>query len=171
MEKWLSVPGYEGFYEASSLGRVRSLDQQRGHRMCRGRILKPRPHPSGYSQVRLYIDRIARDHSIHVLICSAFHGPRPAGKEAAHSDGVKSNCRASNLSWKTPKENAEDKRRHGTVVRGEHHGRSKLTPIQVAEIIRSEGKQAEVAIRHGISQPHVHRIRRGQRWSHLPSVG
>lgn len=102
-ENWKTVTGYEGFYEVSSFGRVRSL--QRG-----GRILKPRS-ADRYEHVAL----LGKEKSVHGLVLEAFVGCRPKGMYGLHGDDNTRNNRLSNLRWGTPKENQEQ--RHSSVKR------------------------------------------------------
>jgi hypothetical protein len=106
-EIWRPARGYEGAYEVSDQGRVRSLpgDPSRGRRG--GKILKA-------SGRYLAIDLFGTRKGVHVLVAEAFHGPRPIGYEVRHLNGNAHDNRASNLAWGTPAENAQDKRLHGT---------------------------------------------------------
>lgn len=111
-EMWAPVPGYEGLYEVSSLGRVRSLDRVveiRGLnllRPLRGRVLKPKYTPCGYLQVALSAENKQRYAYIHTLVCEAFIGPRPSkGHQVDHINADRTDNRLSNLRWVTVKEN------------------------------------------------------------------
>lgn len=142
-EVWKPIPGYEGLYEASSLGRVRSCDretEQTGNggstfvRLYKGRVLRPSTH-GRYHQVTLAAGGKVRTYNLHALICEAFHGPRPTpAHEAAHWDGNVENNASCNLRWATKLENAQDKQRHGTMQRGENHAHAVLGERQVIEI-------------------------------------
>lgn len=113
-EEWRPIPGYEGIYEVSDRGRVRSLDRTSSHgRRLRGQILKPVVR-SGYLGVGLHASGVSRIHSAHRLVLSAFVGPAPADMEARHLDGDRSNNTASNLAWGTSQQNIRDQLRHGT---------------------------------------------------------
>lgn len=121
-EEWRAVTGYEGLYEVSDLGRVRSLDRyvQRNGGCASGRpmrlkgiILKPRPMKSGHLQVNLGKNGISRNELIHQLVLIAFVGPRPKGMEGCHEDGDPSNNNLDNLRWDTRSGNNLDKVRHG----------------------------------------------------------
>lgn len=83
-------------------------------RIMKGRYLKP----MNYLQITITSNRSPTGKQLkvyaHDLVCTAFHGPRPEGKEVAHEDGDPLNNRADNLSWKTHAENQLDIRRHGT---------------------------------------------------------
>jgi len=157
LEEWRPVAGWEGFYEVSSLGRVRRLDTIVGHSVPggvsrrSGRILRQGKNHGGYHRVTLCRNNIPSSHAVAPLVCIAFHGPNPGGKEVAHNNGRKDDNRAVNLAWKTHAENEADKRLHGTLAvgvrngqhtrpgrtaRGEAHGCAKLTSEQVATIRR-----------------------------------
>lgn len=115
LEHWRAVPGYEGSYEVSDLGRVRSLDRitDRGRRW-RGRMMTTCPLPNGYLIVTLWRDGCQRSPLVHRLVLAAFVGPAPDDTEALHGDGDRTNNRLVNLSWGTHSENAQDQLAHGT---------------------------------------------------------
>jgi hypothetical protein len=115
LERWRPIPGYEGSYEVSDLGSVRSLDRitDRG-RKWRGRTLAPAVMPRGYLIVTLWRDGKQRSALVHRLVLSAFVGPAPDGTEALHGDGDPANNMLSNLSWGTHAENQADQVAHGT---------------------------------------------------------
>lgn len=114
---WLPVPGWEGYYEASSLGEVRSVDRtipyRRGTRLLIGRTLRPSCNPKGYRIVVLARDGKRVAYPVHRIIAEAFLGPLPAGLQTCHNDGDKSNNAATNLRYDTPSANELDKVRHG----------------------------------------------------------
>lgn len=115
MESWLSVPGYEGFYEVSDFGRVRSLPRKTRNG-CPGRILKP-GLSSGHLTVALSIDRQKKSFLVHRLVVLAFIGPPPSPEyEVCHNDGDPLNNTLDNLRWGTRSDNLLDSVRHGTHV-------------------------------------------------------
>jgi hypothetical protein len=85
-EVWRPVPDWEGLYEASSLGNVRSLPRQRNGRTYAGRLLKPTLNPR-YLVVGISDATTGRRKStpVHVLVAAAFLGPRPKGGVTARS--------------------------------------------------------------------------------------
>ena len=93
----------------------------------------------------------------HVIVCEAWHGPRPSGMQAAHGNGVRTDNRPGNLSWKPPPGNQADKLRHGT------HGR-RLTREQVAAIRASGESRAALAVRYGVSPGTISHVRTGYTW-------
>ena len=112
MEEWKPVPGYEGHYEVSSEGRVRSLrrelysDRWAGYRTISERIMKPTPGGTiGYLAVTLRLNRQPKTHTVHTLVAAAFLGPRPEGMDVMHADDDPQNNRLENLSYGTRSEN------------------------------------------------------------------
>jgi hypothetical protein len=129
IEEWRSVVGFEGSYEVSNLGRVRSLDRvvtfqkyhARGRRVVdvtarlKGKLLRSASNLSGHRFVVLTGQRI---HSVHTLVLNAFTGPSPDGMECCHNDGDPSNNVHSNLRWDTRSNNIKDDFRSGVRKRG-----------------------------------------------------
>jgi len=113
-ERWLPVPGYEGSYEVSSLGRVRSLDRiSASGRPCKGIVLSQMEAHGGYRQVNLH--RAGQTtHLVHRLVMLAFVGPAPEGMEVRHRNGDPADSTLANLAWGTHLENMRDQREHGT---------------------------------------------------------
>lgn len=113
-EEWRAIPGYEGRYEASSHGRVRSLTRRDGRGVLHeGIIRKLQVDEKGYRRVTLHRNG-RRGLLVHQLVCMTFHGPRLAKMEVRHIDGNNKNNFASNLAWGTASENQFDKVIHGT---------------------------------------------------------
>lgn len=119
-EQWLPVVGWEGFYEVSDHGQVRSVDRviehphTRTRKIC-GRVLVPFEHQdSGYQQVSLCRGGQQFDVLIHRLVLEAFVGPCPPGQEGCHYNDVGSDNRLGNLRWDTPSANKRDSVRNGT---------------------------------------------------------
>jgi hypothetical protein len=110
VESWRPIPGYEGSYEASDLGRIRSLPR----RTTRGGILRGSTHQFGYRVVHLSHFGVKQREGVHVLVARTFLGPRPEGQEVRHRDGNPSNNQVSNLRYGTRSENASDAVEHGT---------------------------------------------------------
>ena len=99
MDKWKAIAGYEGLYEVSDLGRVKSL------KYGKERILKPRKHTNGYLHVCLYKDGKVEQPKIHRLVADAFI-PNPNNLETVnHKDEVKTNNTVTNLEWMSIKDN------------------------------------------------------------------
>ena len=128
-EEWREIPGFPG-YKASSEGRIMG---KRG-KITSGTISTG----TGYPVICLMVDGKQKTITVHHLVCTAFHGSRPLGKEVAHADGSRINNQSENLRWATRKENHADALRHGThtglIVKGERNGHAILTERDVKEI-------------------------------------
>lgn len=96
-EEWRDVVGYEGLYQVSSLGRVKSLP--RIH--CRGTILVQRPNVHGYPMASLYKNGEQSLKSVHRLVATAFLDNSEGLPEVNHKDECKTNNAVSNLEWCT----------------------------------------------------------------------
>ncbi len=119
-EEWRPVIGYEGRYEVSSLGRVRSLsrtvEHKDGTRSRRaGRILSPGHRSNGYLHVNLYYGhKRSKSIYVHTLVLEAFVGPRPSPEMVArHLDDNSTRNHVDNLAWGSESENQYDKVRNG----------------------------------------------------------
>lgn len=173
-EIWKPVTGYEGLYEVSDHGRVRSLDRRdRMGRFYKGRVLRPRRLKHGYLRVNLCFNGSSEARYVHRLVLEAFVGPCPEGMQACHfPDRDPANNRRSNLRWDAVKANGEDRVRHGTAhrPRGERCGRAKLTEEIALSMfrMREEGRTLrEIAQACGTGIRNVQRILSGERWPHL----
>lgn len=173
-EEWRWIPEFEGLYQVSSLGRVRSVDRKvpckrRGTLAVRGRVLRARGSISNpYPGVWLCAGRNRRRFAtVHTLAMEAFVGPRPDGQEVRHLDGNPRNNRLDNLAYGTSAENKADAERHGSLAHGERSGQSKLTAEQVEQIrarLADGESQESVASDYGVTQSHVSRIHRRVNW-------
>lgn len=169
-ESWLPVVGYEGLYEVSDLGQVRSLDRTdcRG-KSCTGVLLVPMSW-GDYLWVRLSRNGRRQARHVHRLVLEAFIGPCPEGMEACHGPGGSLDNSLANLRWDTHAANMEDQRQHGTKALGEGHGNAKLTDVEVDEIRRRVAageSQRAVAADLGVHNTLVSFIVRRVYWKHV----
>lgn len=114
-EQWRDVVGWEGLYEVSNMGKVRSIDRTiEDGRRYKGRELKP-----WFNEGRARVTLPGKTKvKIHRLVCEAFNGPPPEGKMfALHRNGNSLDNRAENLYWGDFKDNVADALRHGTHAR------------------------------------------------------
>ena len=183
-EIWKSIPGIE-YYEASSLGRIRSLDRyvevnprdRKSYRLfMRGKILKQvERKQDGRLVVSIHQCGDFASMSVSILVCMAFHGER-RGRYALHKNDVCSDNRAENLYWGDAKANAEDAITNGgrfaasIKISGERHGGSKLTEQDVFEIrkMSADGVAGlRIAKMKGVSRANVSMIINRKIWDHI----
>jgi hypothetical protein len=169
IQAWKPVPGYEGLYEVSDLGRVRSVARQLnidvvgrgGRRSVRERILVQK-FDGHYCSVSLSRDGQYKNFLVHRLVLAAFVGPCPQGMEGRHfPDRHTKNNALSNLSWGTPSQNQADRIVHGTDDIGKPK-RRRLAPDTEADIraVYRSGRttQRDLAERYGVSLCRINHI-------------
>jgi hypothetical protein len=136
-EEWRPIPGFEGKYEISNKGRIKSLDRivYRNHRCGRviafrwkGRIMASVYH-KGYCVNKLGSDK--RLLGVHQMVAWAFIGPCPEGMVVNHIDGNKHNNRPENLEYVTPRENTLHQYRIGLLDNsGENNPNSRTSKLK-----------------------------------------
>jgi hypothetical protein len=176
IEFWRAIPGYGGYYEASSLGAVRVIPRV---------IIKPNPttgkprenhyagrnlclflNTDGYLRVTLGVEGKTFSRGVHVLVAAAFHGERPPGLIVCHNNGVKTDNRPENLRYDTYAGNNEDRRKHGTLPVGEKHGCAKLKQADIDRIRHESMHYLDIHREFGISRSQAFRIYKNQSWAH-----
>lgn len=109
-EIWKDIEGFEGLYQVSNLGNVKSLCWNHTRR---SKLLNPYSHGGGYKRVHLFKDHQHYKVFVHRLVAEAFL-PNPENKPVVnHKDGNKSNNHVKNLEWATIKENTHHAIKHG----------------------------------------------------------
>lgn len=163
-EEWKVVSGYDGRYEVSNLGRIRSYSNARWGNKAEAKIMKVKQIPVGYLQVNLYKPHgggKADSGLIHRLVAEAFI-PNPAKLPVVnHKDGNKTNNCADNLEWVTASENSFHAVRTGLKKPSQHQKEvvSKMQSIPVVMFsldgrkiaVFESGKQAALAVGADIS--------------------
>lgn len=168
-EQWRAVGGYEGIYEVSDCGHVRSLDREVEHgrygtQRLKGQELSPGDNGHGYLAVYLHRHGRGQKARVHRLVLQAFAGEQPSkNMECNHLDGDKANNQIDNLEWVTKGENL----RHA-YDNGLRPNRAKLTP-ELAKMLRqiyATGTltQSQVGLMFGIVSNTVSKIVRGETW-------
>lgn len=164
MEDWRAIPGWEGFYEVSNTGRVRSVARTIPFADGRFRFYPSKTratHPDGFGYLKVTLKRKGVDQRVlvHQAVAAAWIGPRPPGLEVCHGDGDKINNRLENLRYDTRAANYADAVRHGTTARPR-----KFPEQDIVEVRSLQGiPLADVAEAYGISKTHVCNIQRGNR--------
>lgn len=185
-EIWHAIPDYEGFYEASSLGRIRSLDRVvHDHagkpRRRNGQILRQFTQNARYLVVSLRRDGRKHDFLVHRVVLAAFAGPCPPGMECCHNDGNRMNNRVENLRWDTRKANHFDKRAHGTAQRSTHcpRGHALVEPNLVLSALKNDARECLACSRGAAfirnaerdGRPHGTLAQESDRYHHLVIEG
>lgn len=173
-ENWKSVPGYEGRYEVSDLGRVRSIAWFRevrnkwgsvNMRSTQGRSIKALVGHQGRFFVGLCLNGHTVRHTVSSLVMLSFAGARPAGLCVLHTDGDNKNNKLQNLRYGTHKENSADARRHGTLMLGERHWGTRLTVDDILLIRRSADTGVCLAAMYGVTPAAISLIRTRKNWA------
>lgn len=143
-EEWRPVNGFDGKYEVSNYGRVRSIDHEVkslvGYRTVKGRILKQRVE-HGYCRVQLSISKYEHTHKqVHRLVAEEFV-PNPDNKpEVNHIDGCKTNNFAENLEWVTSSENSVHAIENGLQRPKTDEELQKMWDASSKPVIRDDGE-------------------------------
>ncbi|MBZ4580992.1 NUMOD4 motif-containing HNH endonuclease [Mycobacterium avium] len=116
---WKPIPGYEGLYEVSDEGEVRSLERvvehgYSGTKTIPARVMRQKIDKGGYRRVGLRRDGKQRWLGVHRLVLAAFVGECPEGQEVCHGNGNRADNRLENLRYGTRSENMLDQIAHGT---------------------------------------------------------
>ena len=164
IEQWRTIKGFEGRYEISNLGRVRSLPRLVPHprgskKQFKGKIISLHPTSNGYLSAALYVDGTTRRNmNVQRMVAEAFI-PNPDNlPEVEHKDKNRANNRVDNLKWIT---------RLGNVCRGEEHPMHKLTAEQVRYIRTQLAAGAYVSDLAGlfdVSRTAVYAIKNNKKW-------
>lgn len=120
-EVWAPVAGYEGLYEVSTQGRVRSLEREETSsnrwgpfvRKRNAKVLRERVTPTGYIQVQLYTGGKGKFLLVHRIVATTFLPLDQERPHVNHKDGVKANNAVDNLEWATQSENMKHARASG----------------------------------------------------------
>jgi len=158
MENWLNVVDFEGIYEVSNFGNIRSSKNKQ--------LKKITIDSNGRPYLGLWKNNKQKIVRPHKLVLEAFVGKAPQGMECCHNDGNQQNNRLENLRWDTPKNNHADKLKHGTSNTGERCNWAKLTKAKVISIRADIRTQKEIATEYGVQQSQISRIKNGVRWIH-----
>ena len=160
IEEWRDVVGYEGLYEVSSIGRVRTVERsnvvdssEKGTsytciRPVKARLKKQSDNSNGYPRVSLWRNGSYKYHFVHRLVADAFVNGKRDGLVVDHVDGDRHNNRADNLRWCTQSENLNDARKRGTL---KYYPMPKETRERVSRemskpVLRSDGVRFQSAL-------------------------
>jgi len=166
-EIWMPIKGYEGRYEVSHFGRVRSSFVRNG---IIGRII--RTYDSGIRLSVTLWDGKHSQHKVHHLVLKAFNCDKPDGMECCHNDGDHTNNYIGNLRWDTKASNMQDAIKFGTFNRafGENSGKAKLKDrdvIKIKELLKRGLYSTEIAKIYNVDNMTIYSIKNGKTWKHI----
>jgi hypothetical protein len=181
-EIWKDIDSYEGIYQVSNLGNVRSLDREvteerhpmTGNpwvRKLKGKNLVKSKSGGGYLQVTLN----GKNQYVHRLVALAFLENPNGLPEVNHEDGDKTNCREDNLVWCTRKDNMQHAERTGLMkhAKGSKNGAAKLTEEDVTKIkqlLKNGVKGNVIAKMFNVYPSTISTIKTGKWWKHIGVV-
>ena len=134
-EIWKDIKGFEGLYQASNLGRIKSLERFRKGKngslvSVKEKILKPSINRNGYYQVCLHKQSIQKTYRVNRLIYEAFNGLIPENMQVNHINEIKTDNRLSNLNLMTPKENCNWGGRNERIAKKQINGKCSKPVLQ-----------------------------------------
>lgn len=176
-EEWRDIVGYEGYYQVSNKGRVKSLDRYidrgAGQTLLKGIIRKPTPDKDGYIRISLWGKKRGMGR-VHRLVAHAFISNPKNKPQINHKNGIKDDNRIENLEWATLSENRQHAYdtglQNGKGVQGEKCNFSKLNKYQVLTIktlLGSGFSNIHIAKEMGVTPSNISYIKNGKTWKHL----
>lgn len=162
-EIWKPVPGYEGSYSVSSVGRLRNERT--------GRHLAGYVGDNGYRMACLCVGGNVDRELFHSIVARTFIGPRPAGMHVDHIDGNRDHNAAANLRYLSPGDNVRATVARGNSPKGSRNGQAKLNEEAVSEIrhaVLTRGRYygcKELAARFGVDRSQIQRAAKGLSFS------
>jgi len=176
-ETWKDIPNYEGYYQISNHGRVKSLLRTvikiTGRKQTMPEKILSLHNDGEYLSIMMYKNNIAKRYRIHKLVALCFIKPDINRLHINHIDGNKVNNYVGNLERCTPSENGKHAVKNGFTImpniQGTNNGRCKLTPEQVLEIRSLNGlmTQKSIANKFNIKPAQVSTIINRKGWTHI----
>lgn len=180
-EQWKDINGYEGFYQVSNLGNVKSLDRY-VERVSNSEVVKVKrkgciiiqgERPNGYNKVELYKNGNCKTFSVHRLVAECFISNKKNVSDVNHKNGNKSDNRVENLEWCTHSEN--ELHAHRTNLKqgskGASNGMSKLTEEEVLDIRAAYNlgcfSYAKLAKAYNVSKGTIEPLIKRITWKHI----
>ena len=161
-EEWRDVAGYEGLYQVSNMGLVKSLERKdRFGRTVKERILKQTVTHDGYLMISLCTGGKQKMFSVHRLVCQAFHENPDNKSDVNHINENKTDNRACNLEWSTRKENLN----HGS--RNERAAKARSKPVgqytRYGDLVKVWPSTQEAERQAGFNHGNISEVANGNR--------
>lgn len=167
-EVWRDIPGWEGHYQASTFGNIRSLTRtRRDGRIEPGKMMTLRKKKNGYMQTAFRLDRKRFWYTAHRLVALTFIVNDKNAEYVNHINCVKDDNRVENLEWMTIRQNTDHALENDLYCRGEDVSNSKLTAEQAREIKFSKERTGTLVSRFGVERHTISNIRSGKTWKHI----
>ena len=176
-EIWKSVKNYDGFYEVSNRGNLRSLDRVSATsagviKRTKGKVLKNTFKNNGYLTVMFSVQGISKRCHVHRIVAEAFIGNPLIKPMVNHKNGNKKDNCADNLEWVTHCENVKHAVKNGLITVGENKSYCKLSSEKVKAIrrlfrINPKFHKVNLAKKLGVRDTTIHKIIKNKRWKHL----
>jgi len=179
MEIWKEIKEYEGIYEASNTGLIRSIDRESKHNIAittfvrKGKLLNSTPKKSGYLRVFLSKNNKVKTFYVHRLVAECFLEKTNNKNQVNHLNGIKSDNRIENLEWCTKTENIKHGFDTGLLNCGEKSIFSKLNEEKVLQIVdlRKKGyKLIELSEKFDVTKMTIMRILNGTNWARTTKI-
>lgn len=168
-EEWKIIDGYDGLYQVSNYGNIKSFKRKGG---SYGKILKPIKNTKGYLWVRLCKNKISKGYLIARLVLLNFLPYKNSDiLQVNHLDGIKTNNNLSNLQWCTSSENITHAYKTGLKdYKGESNPCAKLSEKDILEIrflLKRNISQKNIAQKYGVHRTIISRIKSNKIWKHI----
>lgn len=177
METWKDIKDYEGYYQVSDFGNIRSLERTVHHscggtRLFKSRRLDPTIDSYGYEKVTLSKKGVAKKHSVHRLVAQAFLKDSNDKPQINHIDGIKTNNNAVNLEYCTSSANIKHAYELGlmkpTSPEKASYAKLKNKDVQLIRCWLKQGfKHKDIACKFNVTLASISNIRTGRTWSAL----
>lgn len=167
-EIYKNIVGYEGLYQVSNIGNVKSLprivkENFGGERTTKERILKRRIDNKGYDRVALYLNNKPLNYRVHRLVAMAFIFNKNKHPQINHKDGNKLNNSVNNLEWCTNTTNMDHAKRNG--LRPKKLLKSDV--LMIKKLITKKHKVCDLARQYKVSPSTICDIKSRRIWTWL----